>query len=41
MVSNDPGTVRLVAKPRSGVVDVYKNLVEPYRRCEALVLLRS
>jgi len=38
MVSGDPETVRLVAEPRPEVVNVYEGLVEPYRRCEALVL---
>lgn len=38
MVSGDPETVRLVAEPRPRVVNVYEGLVEPYRRCEALVL---
>ena len=38
MVSVDPETVILAAEPRPEVVDVYEGLVEPYRRCEALVL---
>jgi xylulokinase len=37
MVSGDPETARLVAKPRPGVFNVYEGLVEPYRACEALV----
>ena len=38
MISGDPGTLRFVAEPRPEVANVYKDLVEPYRRCEALVL---
>ena len=38
MVSGDPEKVRLVAEPGLEVVKVYEGLVEPYRRCEALVL---
>jgi xylulokinase len=38
MVSSDPETVRPIAEPRPEVVVVYEGLVEPYRRCEALVL---
>ncbi|KAF9643706.1 D-xylulose kinase [Thelephora ganbajun] len=38
MVSGDPEKARLVAGPRSEVVNVYEGLVEPYKRCEALIL---
>jgi hypothetical protein len=37
MTSGDPEPVRLVAEPRPEVFSVYEDLVEPYRRCEALV----
>ncbi|KAF9778299.1 actin-like ATPase domain-containing protein [Thelephora terrestris] len=37
MVSGDPETVTLVAEPRPEVTSVYEGLVDPYRRCEALV----
>lgn len=38
MISVDPKAVRLVAEPRPEVVNIYEGLVDPYRRCEALVL---
>lgn len=38
MVSGDPETVRLVAEPRPELVNVYEGFVEPYRRCEALLV---
>lgn len=38
MVSGDPETLRLVAEPRPEVFSIYEGLVEPYRRCETLVL---
>lgn len=37
MVSDDPAMVRVVAEPRPEVFGVYESLVEPYRKCEALV----
>ena len=41
MVASDPVSVKLTADPRPGVVDVYECLVEPCRRCEALVARNS
>jgi xylulokinase len=38
MIANDPKTVELVAEPRPEVVNVYEDLVEPYRKCEALIV---
>ena len=37
MVAGDPEPVKLVAEPRPEVVGVYEGLMEPYRKCEALV----
>lgn len=37
MVAGDPEPVELVAEPRPEVVGVYEGLMEPYRKCEALV----
>jgi len=37
MIAGDPESVTLVAEPRPEVVGVFEGLVEPYRRCEALV----
>ena len=41
MVASDPEPVKLVAEPRPEVVDVYEDLVETYRICEAFVVQNS
>jgi xylulokinase len=38
MIANDPETVKLVAEPRPEVLNVYEGFVEPYRKCEELIV---